>query len=219
MSRFAAASIEYQFDVIPEAMADRDHVFAAGTILAAASAAELHGVPFRFVAYTPAILPSAVAQPGDVPHADRRRAGVNRLLWWVCLRGWQPAGTQVGSIVGACALGLPPVRDVFANALSERPILAVDRPARADARGLPRSRIQQIRGLHRAGGEVLPAKLEAFLEAGPPPVYIGFGSMTDSDPDATTRAALLGAVDRVGCRALISEGWAGLGERARCPRA
>jgi len=37
--------------------------------------------------------------------------------------------------------------------------------------------------------------------------------MTDPEPAATTRA-LLGAVERAGCRALLSSGWAGLGDAA-----
>jgi vancomycin aglycone glucosyltransferase len=55
-----------------------------------------------------------------------------------------------------------------------------------------------------------PPKLEAFLEQGEPPVYIGFGSMTDPNPRITTRAVLAGVTD-AGCRAVLSEGWAGLG--------
>ena len=57
----------------------------------------------------------------------------------------------------------------------------------------------------------LPPKLESFLQAGPPPVFLGFGSMVDSDPAGTTRL-LLDAVERVGCRAILARGWAGLGE-------
>jgi len=56
----------------------------------------------------------------------------------------------------------------------------------------------------------LPEKLEAFLDAGEPPVYVGFGSMTDPDPAAATRV-VLEAVARAGVRAVLSRGWAGLG--------
>ncbi len=48
-----------------------------------------------------------------------------------------------------------------------------------------------------------------FLEAGPPPVYIGFGSMGGSE--AARRAAIaLGALERSGRRGLIASGWGGL---------
>jgi vancomycin aglycone glucosyltransferase len=71
----------------------------------------------------------------------------------------------------------------------------------------------QIPCLHARGGDPLPEKLEQFLAAGPAPVYFGFGSMPDHDPRATTEL-LLAVAERVGCRALISRGWAELGEAA-----
>lgn len=52
--------------------------------------------------------------------------------------------------------------------------------------------------------------LAAFLAAGPPPIYIGFGSIVVDDPDALTRL-ILRAVAKSGVRALISKGWGGIG--------
>ncbi|KAK6849693.1 Sterol 3-beta-glucosyltransferase UGT80B1 [Apiospora arundinis] len=52
--------------------------------------------------------------------------------------------------------------------------------------------------------------LAAFLEAGPPPIYIGFGSIVVDDPDALTRT-IFEAVAATGVRALVSKGWGGLG--------
>jgi sterol 3beta-glucosyltransferase len=57
-----------------------------------------------------------------------------------------------------------------------------------------------------------PDTLKRFLDAGAPPVYIGFGSATDSDAEKTT-ATILRAVRESGQRALISGGWAGLSPR------
>ncbi|MGW5316003.1 glycosyltransferase [Nocardia thailandica] len=52
------------------------------------------------------------------------------------------------------------------------------------------------------------ADLEAWLAAGPAPVYVGFGSMTVGDPAAV--AALVRAVcARRGARLLLAAGWAG----------
>ncbi|KPM43368.1 Sterol 3-beta-glucosyltransferase UGT80B1 [Neonectria ditissima] len=53
-------------------------------------------------------------------------------------------------------------------------------------------------------------QLEAFLRDGPPPVYIGFGSIVVDDPDAMTRT-IFDAVKLSGVRALVSKGWGGLG--------
>ena len=49
-----------------------------------------------------------------------------------------------------------------------------------------------------------------FLNGGPPPVYIGFGSIVVDDPNALTRL-IFEAVRKAGVRALVSKGWGGLG--------
>jgi len=53
-----------------------------------------------------------------------------------------------------------------------------------------------------------PEDLVAFINAGEAPVYIGFGSMSSPDAQGTTQL-FLNAVEQVGCRAIISKGWAG----------
>ena len=52
--------------------------------------------------------------------------------------------------------------------------------------------------------------LAAFLAAGPPPVYIGFGSIVVDDPNALTNL-IFEAVEATGQRALVSKGWGGFG--------
>jgi sterol 3beta-glucosyltransferase len=54
-----------------------------------------------------------------------------------------------------------------------------------------------------------PVNLVDFLEAGPPPVYIGFGSMSNRDPETMTHIALA-ALKQSGQRGLIATGWGGL---------
>ncbi|KAL2020724.1 hypothetical protein VTK56DRAFT_8024 [Thermocarpiscus australiensis] len=53
-------------------------------------------------------------------------------------------------------------------------------------------------------------ELVGFLQPGPPPVYIGFGSIVVDDPDALTRT-VFDAIARTGVRALVSKGWGGIG--------
>ncbi len=54
-----------------------------------------------------------------------------------------------------------------------------------------------------------PAALVDFLAAGPPPVYIGFGSMQNDDPAATADIALT-ALAQTGQRGILLTGWGGL---------
>ncbi|KAF8746781.1 Glycosyltransferase family 28 N-terminal domain [Rhizoctonia solani] len=56
-----------------------------------------------------------------------------------------------------------------------------------------------------------PRDLVEFLNAGPPPVYIGFGSIVLEDPKRITGTILTG-VAQAGVRAIISPGWGGLDE-------
>ncbi|KAJ5088860.1 hypothetical protein N7456_012476 [Penicillium angulare] len=49
-------------------------------------------------------------------------------------------------------------------------------------------------------------EVAAFLSAGPPPVYIGFGSIVIDDPEKII-AILLQAISETGIRAIISRGW------------
>ncbi len=198
-----------QFEALPEATRDADLVVAAGVQAGAASAAELHGVPYRYVAYCPLLMPSEDHPPFLIPwRANSPRW--NRWLWratrFVHDRG-------MGRLLARerAALGLGPVRDVLGHLLGARPILAAD----AELAPIPRTDVDvvQVPCLHRSVGEPIPPKLESFLESGPAPVFLGFGSMADPEPAETTRR-VLAALARVRCRALISEGWAGLGAEA-----
>lgn len=55
-----------------------------------------------------------------------------------------------------------------------------------------------------------PKELEDFLNAGDPPVYIGFGSIVVDDPDKFTEM-IYKATEMAGVRALVSKGWGGFG--------
>lgn len=55
-----------------------------------------------------------------------------------------------------------------------------------------------------------PVELEAFLAGGDPPVYIGFGSMTSDDRRSLTHH-VVEASREAGVRAILHQGWAGLG--------
>lgn len=54
-----------------------------------------------------------------------------------------------------------------------------------------------------------PAALQAFLDDGPPPVYIGFGSMAGQQPEAMTDMAVA-ALQQCQQRGILATGWGGL---------
>ena len=61
-----------------------------------------------------------------------------------------------------------------------------------------------------------PKELQKFLDSGPPPIYIGFGSIVVDDPARFT-SLIFDAIKQSGVRALVSEGWGGLGGDSDVP--
>jgi vancomycin aglycone glucosyltransferase len=199
-------NVSRQFAELRVAAASCDGIVSAGTQIAASSIAEHLGLPHRFVAYDPTLLRSATHAPVFCPRTDLPR-WLNRFLWSI-------QGRLLHLMMGKAVnrerglLGLPPTRDLYGLLLGHAPILATDEriaPVPTDVEGVP-----CVGCLHPFEQNSLPEKLEAFLEAGPAPVYIGFGSMTDPEPQRSTRM-LLDAIERAGVRAIVSAGWAGLG--------
>jgi len=205
--RYFLETVSQQFERLPKASLGADLILGAGVCFAGSSAAELHGIPCRFVAYRPQLLPSREHPPFVIPSATTP-PWLNGLLWRFAL---PPFVKLLGIPINRerRKLGLAPLRDVYSALLSDRPILACEpeiAPAPADC---PLD-VQVAGCLHPTTGAPLPEKLEAFLDAGAPPIYIGFGSMTDGDPERTT-ARVIRAAQAVGRRLILSGGWAGLG--------
>jgi sterol 3beta-glucosyltransferase len=63
--------------------------------------------------------------------------------------------------------------------------------------------------LNQINGYRPPPELAAFLAAGPPPVYVGFGSMTGRNPERTA-GIVVEALQKAGVRGILATGWGGL---------
>ncbi|MEU3355356.1 glycosyltransferase [Streptomyces sp. NPDC037389] len=188
-----------------------DAVVATGLLPAAAAArsvAEKLGIPYAFVAYFPNYLPSPhhppLAWPGRPLPAD---VTDNRVLWDLNAEVLNELFGE-GINTHRASIGLPPVDDVRDHVFTDRPWLAADpalapwvRPADLD--------VLQTGAWIRPDERPLPADLEAFLDAGTAPVFVGFGSMPVRDAQDVARAAVA-AVRAQGRRVLLSRGWAGL---------
>lgn len=206
--RLLRERFETRLELLSSITHGADLVVGAGAELAASSAAEANGVAYRYVVYCPGMIPSCEHPPVFFPWQDLP-ARMNRLLWPAMLR---PVSFALRGVLAPARrrLGLEPQRDVYRMLLGTRPLLAVDPSLGRVPHDAPFP-LDQVAALHPTCGAPLPAKLDAFLDAGPPPVYVGFGSMPDPDPAATTRT-LLEAITRAGCRAVIGAGWAALGD-------
>lgn len=62
-----------------------------------------------------------------------------------------------------------------------------------------------------------PADLLQFLASGPPPVYVGFGSMSNRNTAHETTQIVLSALARSGQRGILATGWGGLADEVAVP--
>lgn len=171
-----------QFETVGAAAEGCDLIVGAGVHqYAARSIAELRAVPYVVAAYAPGSLNVAEAEREGWNRRSLDRVNANR--------GW---------------LGLGPVADVVAHILGDEPWLAAD-PVLGPAP--ERLRVVQTGAWVLRDGSALPDEVEAFLAAGEPPVYLGFGSMPASGDFSRS---LIEAARAVGRRAILSAGWAGL---------
>ncbi|MFI2078200.1 glycosyltransferase [Streptomyces triculaminicus] len=211
MQQRAAEMFAATYESVAAVAEGCDAVVATGLIPAAAAAravAEKLGIPYVFVAYFPTYLPSPhhppLVWPGRPVPPD---VTDNRVLWDLNAENIHELFGEAINTHRA-TIGLPPVDDVRDHVLTDHPWLAADptlapwpEPADLD--------VVQTGAWIRPDERPLPADLEAFLNAGAPPVYVGFGSMPLRDAQDVTRAAIE-AVRAQGRRVLLSRGWADL---------
>jgi vancomycin aglycone glucosyltransferase len=207
--RLAAELIATWFDQVGAAAVGCDALVASGVIPAAVGArsvAEKLGIHCVHVSYCPIFLPSPHHRPHPLPGRPLPpEVTDNRVLWELDAQGYNtvfgpPLNTQ------RIANGLPPVHNVRDYLLGGHPWLAAD-PVLAPWPEPVDPGVVQTGAWILADERALPAGLEAFLDAGPPPVYVGFGSMRA--PQDIARVAIE-AIRAQGRRVLVACGWAGL---------
>jgi vancomycin aglycone glucosyltransferase len=206
MNKVIVDELRLQLDTLIPLTRGFDRVVVGGASLGTRTAAEAAGVPFHYIAYTPQILPSAYHVPIMVPLTGMPR-WFNRLAWRGMRWFYNPLVLPTLN-ERRRALGLAPVQDSVTHLFPAEHALVASDPEIIPMP--PDLHAPQIGSFCLTDERPLPEALERFLSAGEPPVYLGFGSMPDHKPEETTRV-LAEAVKRVGCRAIISSGWAGLG--------
>ncbi|WP_427183372.1 glycosyltransferase [Bordetella bronchialis] len=177
-------------------------VFSGLAAFVGVSVAEYRGIKAigaGFIPITPTkAFPSPFLPPGALPRWLNRLSHrfANAMLWRVFRDATNAARAEI--------CGLPPRRAVW----TEHPMLygvspsLVGRPADWPANALACGQWKTADPLWTP-----PAALQAFLDAGEPPMYIGFGSMAGFDP-AEMASMLIAAAG--GRRVLFYPGWSGI---------
>ncbi|HEY1639182.1 MAG TPA: glycosyltransferase [Streptosporangiaceae bacterium] len=207
--RLAAELIAAWFDNVGAAAEDCDAVVATGLIpvvAGARSVAEKLGIPSVNVSYCPVFLPSPHHRPPSLPGrpVPAEVTDPGALDEWSVQAYNEVFGPALNE--QRAANGLPPVANVRDYVIGARPWLAAD-PVLAPWPEPADPNVVQTGAWILPDERPLPAEVEAFLDAGPPPVYAGFGSMRAS---ADTARAATEAIRAHGRRVLLGRGWADL---------
>jgi sterol 3beta-glucosyltransferase len=183
-------------------------------MLAGPHLAERLGIPALVAAAMPLLTPTSAFPSPILPFRHDLGAVGNRLSHHLVLAGLGATHRRLTNRWRVEALGLQP-RALFAEDLSlhGRPIprlhayspVLLPRPADWG----PHNHVTGVWVLESDPPWVPPQDLSRFLADGPPPVYVGFGSMTGANASALT-AAVLEALRRSGQRGLLAVGWGGL---------
>jgi sterol 3beta-glucosyltransferase len=182
-------------------------------IYTGAALAEKLGVPFIQAYYIP-YTPTAAYPSFILPSAPVNFGPLNRLSYSVARQVmWQPV-RAADNRVRQEKLDMPraPVTGPFNSpALRGQPVLygfspAVIPPAPDWGKDV---HVTGYWFLDRSETWSPPPALRDFLEAGPPPVYVGFGSMSSQKPRETADL-ILAALAQAGQRGIILSGWGGL---------
>lgn len=207
--RLAARLVDARFETLTAAAEGCDVVVATGLMPAGVrDVAERLGARYVLACLQVYGLPSRVRPPLGRPgrQAPRDETDLKAL--------WDSDAERVDALYAGplnrnrAALGLPPVHNVRDHVFTQRPWLAAD-PTLCPWRG------QTVLDIVETGPWILPdhrplaGDLLAFLDAGTPPVYVGFGSIASYVPKDVAQVAIE-AIRAQGRRILLSQGWAGL---------
>ena len=209
--RYVDEMIGAQFDIVAAAAEGCDAMVATGFMPIAAgarSATEKLGVHYVYASNSPTHLPSQYHSPEAYGGSPMPPGPVgNRMLWEMHDRN---ANMIFGPIINRyrASIGLPPVHNVRNHAFTHQPWLAAD-PTLGPWRTPADLDVVQTGAWLLPDDRPLPADLLAFLDAGPPPVYVGFGSMTMAASKQVAGVAIE-AIRAQGHRTLLSHGWADL---------
>jgi sterol 3beta-glucosyltransferase len=191
-------------DRLVEAWADRDCIIVTGTSAFAAETAARLGARCVAVVMTPAVATGAFAHPVLTPGvalgtygnlaswllASRLSQSFKEPLKPAARRAWRLPSFPLSSDRRRAAWPPLPLLHAYSPAVVPRP---PDWPAHVTVTGWL---------LPEPSHEPLPDHVEHFLQDGPPPIYIGFGSMPIPEPEETAHI-LATAVHRTHQRAIV----------------
>jgi UDP:flavonoid glycosyltransferase YjiC (YdhE family) len=194
------------FESVARAAADAELLVSSGIPLSAASVAEARGIPHVYALFCPGALPNR-AGPPPVVKRQTLPGWVNALLWRVLPLAADVFLRQAVN-KGRASLGLALSERPTKSLMNARILVAADPELAPIAGGLPPRGLATDPWILRDGSR-LDARIETFIRAGSPPVYVGFGSMV-AKPSFHLGQCVMRAARLAGRRVIVAGGWASI---------
>jgi vancomycin aglycone glucosyltransferase len=211
LPELAAKMVPAQFDAIAAVAEGCDAIVATGlfpSVAAAQAVAEKLGIHFSWAAFCPLMAPSPHHPPMEYPGWPHPPELTDNLAQWEF--NAQAKNALFGASVNThrASIGLPALDNVRDHVFTHHPWLASD-PTLSPWQPTDLTDAVQTGAWILPDTRPLPAELKIFLDAGDPPVYVGFGSMALHAAEDPARIAIE-AVRAEGRRVIIAQGWANL---------
>ena len=201
--RYLRKEFMSQFHLFPRIIHGADLVVGASLVGALSSVAESMGIPYRFVAFSPSMLPSS-HHPSPFCKHQAFPEYYNRMTWRM---GKMLNRLFLTALVngGRKKLGLQPVEDAWPNILGQRVMVASDSAISSVPPDVEHA-VTQTGYLHLDQPDQHFEALEVFLNSGPPPIYAGFGSMPKK-VQMDNVSIIVNAARSAGSRVVIAKFW------------
>lgn len=209
LPELAARMIPLQYEAISAAAAECDAIVATGLFPSTAAAqcvAERLGLHYEQAAFCPLSLPSHDHRPFPRPGYPLPLEVTDTRALWALNAEHMQALFGAATNAQRAAVGLSPIDNVRDHVFGAHPLLASD-PVLWPWTPTDLSAPVQTGAWILADDRPLPADLSAFLDAGAPPVYVGFGSIALQAAKDSAQAAVQ-ATRAQGRRIVLARGWA-----------
>jgi vancomycin aglycone glucosyltransferase len=197
-------SISDQFNLLSKITKDANLIIGNGLDFAGRSIAEYHKVPYFLIVPMPLAFKSKYHAPMSIPF-QKRPSWLNIFFWWINeVVSKSVFGKKINQY--RLKLGLSKINN-YIDFMSQNAILAANSvlaPLPPDCKNIYQSGFPDY-----DEGLELDWEIIDFINSGNAPIYIGFGSMTDSE-SASTSKFLNNLVQQSKHHFIISRGWANL---------
>jgi UDP:flavonoid glycosyltransferase YjiC (YdhE family) len=208
MSRAFNEHIPLQAQQLKPVCDKADAILYGGLALAAPTVADYLRLPVLGVLYTSCMLPSSQHPPMNVPWHGLPD-WMNDLLW----RANHVLGDALvrGAVNSMRAgFGLPRVDHLRRHIFEDHPLVIAADAVLFPPDPLWAGRYPYANFIFFDDPAPVDPALDAWLAAGEPPVFVGFGSMSGEGTDRVERM-IVDAIAASGRRCIVGAGWAGLG--------